>query len=81
MKKTKIIIEIEEEKLSAINLYSKESDSDLNNVIKEAIEGHYKAVVPEAVRFYLESRQNIKISRATKKESPEIPKFADKKGR
>lgn len=71
MKKVKFTIEIEDEKLNAINLYGKESNVDLKTILNESIQSHYEKIVPNEVQFYLES----KIKAYNKKPIPNIPKF------
>ncbi|MEG0528178.1 MAG: DUF6103 family protein [Longicatena sp.] len=71
MKKVKFTIEIEEEKLNAINLYGKVSNVDLKTILNESIQNHYEKIIPKEVRFYLES----KIKADKKKPTPSIPKF------
>ncbi|MEA4875656.1 DUF6103 family protein [Anaerorhabdus sp.] len=71
MKKVKFIIEIEDEKLNAINLYSKDSEPDLKTVLDSTIQQFYEKTVPHEVRFYLES----KINDEKKKPAPSIHKF------
>ncbi|MDE8032392.1 DUF6103 family protein [Erysipelothrix rhusiopathiae] len=71
MKKVKFTIEIEDEKLNAINLYGKDSNTDLTSIINKAIQNHYENIVPNEVRFYLES----KIKEEKSKTEPSIPKF------
>ena len=74
MKKTKINFEIEEEKLSAISFYRKDTDPDLIQVVNEAIEAHYKAVVPQEVRFYLDSRRDSALKKQNKKSITNLAK-------
>lgn len=71
MKKVKFTIEIEDEKLKAINLYGKDSNTDLTTIINNAVQNHYENIVPNEVRFYLES----KIKDEKSKPEPSIPKF------
>lgn len=75
MKKTKINFEIEEEKLSAISFYRKDTDPDLIRVVNEAIEAHYKAVVPQEVRFYLDSRKDSAQKKQNKKDISVVGKL------
>ncbi len=71
MKKVKFIIEIEDEKLNAINLYSKESEANLKTVLDSTIQEYYEKIVPHEVRFYLKS----KMIDEKKKSTTTIPKF------
>ncbi len=71
MKKVKFTIEIEDEKLNAINLYGKELNVDLKTILNESIQNHYEKIVPNEVRFYLEA----KIKADKKKPTTSIPKF------
>lgn len=71
MKKIKFVLEIDDERLNAINLYSSESNKDLKSVLNDTIQKHYEDVVPSEVRYYLDS----KLNNEQKKASPSIPKF------
>ncbi|MDE8082595.1 DUF6103 family protein [Erysipelothrix rhusiopathiae] len=71
MKKIKFVLEIDDERLNAINLYSSESNKDLKSVLNDTIQKHYEEVVPSEVRYYLES----KLNNEQKKGSASIPKF------
>lgn len=73
MKKVKFTIEISDEQLSAINLYTKETDSDLKSVINDAIQRHYKSIVPQEVRHFLDS----KAEQERNKPAPSIHKFKE----
>lgn len=75
MKKTKLNIEIEEEKLNAITIYNKDDDPSLIQVINDTINDHYKAVVPQEVRFYLDSRQNDAQKKHNKSNKLNVAKF------
>lgn len=71
MKKVKYTIEISDEQLSAINLYTKETDKDLKSVINDTIQKHYESIVPKEVRHFLES----KAEQERNKPVPSIHKF------
>ena len=71
MKKVKFTIEISDEQLSAINLYTKETDTDLKSVINETIQKHYESIVPQEVRHFL----NSKAEQERNKPAPSIHKF------
>ena len=71
MKKVKFTIEISDEQLSAINLYTKETDTDLKSVINDAIQRHYESIVPQEVRHFLDS----KAEQERNKPAPSIHKF------
>ncbi|WP_166083172.1 DUF6103 family protein [Erysipelothrix anatis] len=71
MKKVKFTIEISDGQLSAINLYNKETDTDLKSVINDAIQRHYESIVPQEVRHFLDS----KAEQERNKPEPSIHKF------
>lgn len=71
MKKVKFTIEISDEQLSAINLYTKENDTDLKSVINDTIQKHYESIVPQEVRYFLDSKAEQELQ----KPAPSIHKF------
>ena len=79
MKKIKLTIEIENEKLNAINLYNKDQENTLNKVLNDTVNSYYEAVVPQEVRFYLDSRKKELIKKQKKRATAEIPKFVNQK--
>lgn len=68
------MIEINDEQLSALNLYTKETDTDLKSVINDTIQKHYESIVPQEVRHFLES----KAEQERNKPVPNIHKFNKK---
>lgn len=79
MKKIKLTIEIENEKLNAINLYNKDQENTLDKVLNDTVNSYCEAVVPQEVRFYLDSRKKELMKKQKKRASAEIPKFANQK--
>lgn len=57
MKKSRITIEINAEKLKAIKIYEKNTETTLNKTLNDTILEYYKVVVPQEVQFYLESQR------------------------
>ena len=74
MKKVKFTIEISDEQLNAINLYTKEIDTDLKSVINDTIQKHYESIVPQEVRHFIDS----KAEQERNKPAPSIHKFKGK---
>ncbi len=74
MKKVKFTIEISDEQLNAINLYTKETDTDLKSVINDTIQKHYESIVPQEVRHFIDS----KAEQERNKPAPSIHKFKGK---
>ena len=74
MKKVKFMIEINDEQLSALNLYTKETDTDLKSVINDTIQKHYESIVPQEVRYFIDS----KAEQERNKPAPSIHKFKGK---
>ena len=74
MKKVKFTIEISDEQLSALNLYTKETDTDLKSVINDTIQKHYESIVPQEVRHFIDS----KAEQERNKPAPSIHKFKGK---
>lgn len=74
MKKTKFVLEIDDERLNAINLYSSESSKDLKSVLNDTIQKHYEEVVPLEVRYYLETKH----TKSYISESSRTRKYANK---
>ncbi len=59
MKQAAITIKYDEEKLNAIKQYMGKKDADLEAELNEVLGKLYEKYVPQAVREYIESRENV----------------------
>ncbi len=59
MKQAVVTIKYNEEKLSAIKQYMEKKDADFESELQEVLGKLYEKYVPQAVREYIESRENI----------------------
>lgn len=59
MKKSSIEISFEEEQLSALKQYMAKKELSAENELEEALKKMYEKYVPQQVREYIESREEI----------------------
>lgn len=59
MKQASITIKYDEEKLNAVRQYMQKKDADLEAELSEVLGKLYEKYVPQAVREYIESRENV----------------------
>lgn len=74
MKQAAITIKYDEEKLNAVRQYMQKKDTDLEVELSEVLGRLYEKYVPQAVREYIESRENVppvilKVNRSSTKNS------------
>lgn len=82
MKQAAITIKYDEEKLNAVRQYMQKKDADLEAELSEVLGKLYEKYVPQAVREYIESRENVppviqKANRSSTKNSADKQTASD----
>lgn len=83
MNKVSLTLSFEKEKLEAMDLFLKKTDSSVQKKMEEALKKLYEETVPEPVREYIDSKVGGKSKRPSPSPKPKSdpkPKTESKKG-
>lgn len=75
MKNSKIVLEYDDEKLDALNIFIKEKGTTVDEELMDALEKLYEKIVPQNVKVYIDSKKLDTKGKPKKKDSIEVPKF------